>query len=49
MPSPKVPKVIKKREEESEMTEEAEEPYTRRAEIEEELIIIQQKLRALNG
>jgi len=49
MPTPKVPKIIKKRKEESEMTEEAEEPFTRRAEIEEELRIIQQKLKELNG
>jgi len=49
IPTPKVPKIIQKREEELKETEKIEDPFTKREEIEEELITIQEKLRELNS
>ncbi len=53
VPTPKVPRIIKQREEElmepSEEPEEVQRQVSRRAEIEEELMTIQEKLRELNS
>ncbi|MBT7102547.1 hypothetical protein HN935_03490 [archaeon] len=44
MPTPKVPKVVKKKEE-----KETKETFTKRDDIEDELLAIQEKLRELNS
>ena len=50
IPTPQVPRIVKQREEElREEPEEVQEQFTKRAEIDNELMIIQEKLRELNG
>ena len=49
IPTPKIPKIIEKREEAPQEPEEVQEQSTRRAEIEDELMTIQEKLRELNS
>ena len=49
IPTPKVPRIIKQREEKLKEPKEIEESPTRRQEIEKELITIQEKLRELNN
>ncbi|MBU2576731.1 MAG: hypothetical protein KKF50_03335 [Nanoarchaeota archaeon] len=49
IPTPKIPKVVEKRNAEIEPPEEVQEQFTKRAEIEEELMAIQEKLRELNS
>ena len=50
IPTPQVPRIIKQREEGlKEEPEEVQEQFTKRAEIEEELMTIQEKLRELNS